>query len=116
MVTSVTNFANGQFGVAVAAGVFVNIGDGINVIVAATAGVFVDVNPVLGVALNNASTVCAAAVKLAVSLVLLLALGKLQALKVNIRIISKLKRRVLFFIVSPSFFHILPQDDFDSIP
>ena len=67
IVTSVMNCATLQFDVAVAAGVFVDTGWGMGVSVAGggnrvTLGVTATM---AGVALNKASTVCAAAVRLA---------------------------------------------------
>ena len=66
MVISATNSATLQFDVAVAAGVLVEAGRGMGVRVAGLgSGVMVFVTA--GVALSNASTVCAAAVRLASS-------------------------------------------------
>ncbi len=75
IVTSVTNCANGQLGVAEETGVLVTTAEGISVIVGWRVGVAVD--GCAGVALINASTVWAAEVARASSGLLE---GRLQAL------------------------------------
>jgi hypothetical protein len=98
--------------VAVATGVFVVTGKGIGVSVAREGrGVKLGVvAPETGVALSKASTVCAAAV-LAISSTLFE--GRLHALRNTARMISKVNKRVLFFMFfSPSYQSILPQVKF----
>jgi len=86
-----------QFVVAVAKGVLVEADRGMGVNVAGTgSGVKLAVaTPPMGVALNNASTVCAAAVLAASST---LFDGRLQALINMTMITNRLNRRVLFFM------------------
>jgi hypothetical protein len=91
------NCATLQFVVAVAIGVLVEAGEGMGVNVAGIgSGVKLGVTMLeTGVALSNASTVCAAAV-LAVSSIFLD--GRLQALINKAIMINRLKKLVLFFI------------------
>src|SRR3972149_8625925 len=100
MVTSVMNCPTLQLDVAVAAGVFVEIGRGLGVSVAGTTGSGVKLGvfttPDMGVALSKACTVCAAAV-LAISSILFLE-GRLHALRNKAMMISRLNKRVCFFM------------------
>jgi hypothetical protein len=100
-----------QVGVALAIGVLVTseVGIGVIVLMGGTVGVSV----IIGVALRSASTVCAAEVALASCGSLD---GRLQAPKNKAMMTNKLNRRMFFFIFSPSFTIILPQDGFVKIP
>src|SRR3990172_6702786 len=105
MVASVMNCPTLQFDVAVATGVFVEIGRGMGVGVAGNAGSGVKLGVLttldIEVALfSNACTVCAAAVPAAASI---LFEGRLHAPRNMAAIINRLKRRVFFFMIFFSF-------------